>query len=72
MLNSGDMVEEISTNRKGRVALGRFGGSMTWTVHFIDGKQPLIKGFADITELRLVQGQDQHELPRLIPERWVV
>ena len=74
MLNSGDMVEEIATNRRGRVAQrGTVGVPVSrLLVQFIDGKQPLIKDFTNMDDLRLVEHPGEAAAPGLYPERWVV
>jgi hypothetical protein len=73
MFRSGDMVEEVATNRRGRVAaFGTVGmPESRWTVNFIDGKLPLVKEVTNINEWGVVEC-DQKEVPRLIPKNPVV
>jgi hypothetical protein len=72
MFNSGDIVEEISTKRRGTIeASGIFGQSPNrWTVKFYDGKQP--KDFTDASELHLIERSGEGGPPRLIPRDPVV
>jgi hypothetical protein len=74
MFNSGDTVEELSTGRRGLVALSGVVGipPNRWTVQFSDGRQPLLKNFTDPSELRLVKAVAEAGAPGLVPERWVV
>jgi hypothetical protein len=74
MFNSGDTVEELSTGRRGLVALSGVVGARPnrWTVQFSDGRQPLIKDFTDPSELRLVKAVAEAGAPALVPEKWVV
>ncbi|MEI9977552.1 MAG: hypothetical protein WDN23_00895 [Edaphobacter sp.] len=70
MFDSGDIVEEIATGRKGRVAL-----STVWpkfAVHFLDGKKPPIKSFEDLSELCFIERPGETGPPRLIPKNWIV
>jgi hypothetical protein len=73
MFRSGDMVEEVATNRRGRVAaFGTVGMPVSrWTVDFIDGKIPLVKEVTNINEWCVVES-NQKEAPRLIPRNPVV
>jgi hypothetical protein len=74
MFSSGDIVEEISTNRRGILEeSGIFGQPPNkWTVKFHDGKHPWIKDFKDANELRLVERPGEGGPPRLIPRDPVV
>jgi hypothetical protein len=74
MFNSGDTVEELTAGRKGQVALSGVVGAPPnrWTVHFSDGRQPLVKDFTDPSELRLVKSVAEAGAPGLVPERPVV
>jgi hypothetical protein len=74
MFNSGNIVEEISTKRRGTVeASGILGQPPNrWTVKFHDGKQPWIKDFTDSNELLLIERPGEGGPPRLIPRDLVV
>jgi hypothetical protein len=74
MFNSGDTVEEIATGRRGTIALsGRVvQPTATYSVHFIDGKQPLMKDFVNVDELRLIASETTSSSPRLVPKTTVV
>jgi len=73
MFNGGETVQVIANGRVGKVGASGAVGSppSILTVHFQDGKQPLICDFkAD--ELRLVDPSGEEGHPRLIPEDPVV
>ena len=73
MFNGGETVQVIANGRVGKVgASGVVGGPISWlTVHFQDGKQPLVDDFkAD--ELRLVDRPGEGGPPGLVPKDPVV
>jgi hypothetical protein len=74
MFNSGDRVEEIATGRRGTIALsGRVGQpAATYSVQFIDGKQPLMQDFVNADELRGIESEPNRASPRLVPKTTVV
>ncbi len=74
MFNSGDMVEEIATGRRGTIVLcGRVAQlAATYSVQFIDGKQPLMKDFVNVDELRMIESEMNSASPRLVPRTTVV
>jgi hypothetical protein len=70
MFDSGDVVEEIATGRKGVMGLSTVGPK--FEVRFFDGKQPLVKGYDDSGKLHLIQRPGETGTPRLIPKNSVV
>ncbi len=55
-LNVGDIVEELATNRRGKISSVT---EVRWQVRFLDGNKPVSAFFFDESELRLVEPSDQ-------------
>ena len=73
MFNGGETVVEIATGRTGIVsAFGIVGQTPSrMTVHFQDGKKPMIKD-STADELRIVEHPGDQGSPRLIPRDPVI
>jgi hypothetical protein len=78
-LHLGDIVEEIATNRRGKIdnmsiTHGPQGQQTvnSWRVYFNDGKQPLLGMFKNREELRLVSCPHTEGEPRFTPARSIM
>jgi hypothetical protein len=77
MFHLGDIVEEIATNRQGKIdnisqnndANGRVTSINYWRVIFTDGKQPLYQIVKEPTEIRVVSCPHSDPEPGFYPDR---
>jgi len=78
MLHLGDVVEEITTKRQGKIdnTSGPFVGGQQqttqWRVWFSDGKQPLLQYFSNEADLRLIKCPHSDSGPAFVPERGIM
>jgi len=70
MFHLEDIVEEIATKRQGK--LDSSGGTVgqepdMWRVYFSDGKEPIMKYFKNVNELRLIRCPHKSAEPGFVP-----
>jgi len=79
MFHLGDIVEEIATNRQGKIdnisqsndASGRVTSVNYWRIIFTDGKQPLYAIVKDPAEIRVVSCPHSDPEPGFRPARGI-
>lgn len=70
MFHLEDIVEEIATKRQGK--LDSSGGTVgqepdMWRVYFSDSKEPIMKYFKNVNELRLIRCPHKSAEPGFVP-----
>jgi len=75
MFHLEDIVEEIATKRQGKLdsSQGTTGQEPdTWRVYFSDGKEPVMKYFKNVDELRLIKCPHESTVPGFVPSRSIM